>query len=65
MNWLWLSLCIITAALGGSASVLGLWIVASKQDATGLYCLIVTPLLLVTAGIFATLAVKRPKGEPF
>lgn len=54
----WWTLCGITALLGGSAAVVGLWSVAIK-DATGLYCLILAPFLLATAGIFATLAAER------
>jgi len=54
----WWILCVITAVLGGSAGGVGLWIEVSKQDATGLYCLILAPFLLAASGIFATLAAK-------
>lgn len=63
MSIVFWTLCILTAVLGTGAGALGLQIVASKQDLTGLYLLILTTFLLAAAGVFATLAVKRCQGE--
>lgn len=51
----WWALCVITVVLGCSVGVIGLWIAATKQDATGLYLSILTPFLLAAAGIFGIL----------
>jgi len=58
LSIVWWILCAFMALVGGSTAGIGLWIETTKYEPAGLYCLILSPFLLVAAGIFATLAAK-------
>jgi len=54
----WWIVCAFVAIIGGFSAGWGIWIEVTEQAVEGLYMLILSPFILVSAGISATLAAK-------
>jgi len=55
---IWWIFCFFIGIIGGLSAGWGIWIEVTEQAIEGLYMLILSPFLLVFAGIFATVAAK-------